>query len=480
MNRRGKILRQMVSTKYYQPQVKYYGNNKLIFLQLSSDEARKTQYTFRRRTSPSTITSSPNYDSSASLPPAKPPSSTAGANSSSSTASSYRARSSTREEPQRQNKSEVDFLLQVKSSPKVTTRSSSSSRVSAYRKSDEFDSDDEGSVQTSTTDTTLVNHEKELQAAARLQKELEEANSKLKSSDKDKGSSTSSLLKKKAPKLGTVPKTPSGDVSDFCCGKLDTTVMHDSSVRRVIAYLGIRQFERDCTIGLDILSEKYRDEGGSVPREKRIHLSKERQEEPSKVDASVGTDRIQMADRGTWLEQHFSNRSVQTVQLIFKDASIEVHPKFEERGSQTILVSYIHLVNVRDPRSERRNLYRRSLPVNLEDMLRSISRSSDSDGIRQMGTSYWNCSLNDLRILTPLETLFLPLDLKRQLQVIESEANVLRSKTQELEADNEKLVSENRRLTMLSSSRRSSSVERLGDSKTLNALEKQLDEANKR
>ncbi|XP_039754596.1 COP1-interactive protein 1 isoform X4 [Pararge aegeria] len=41
------------------------------------------------------------------------------------------------------------------------------------------------------------------------------------------------------------------------------------------------------------------------------------------------------------------------------------------------------------------------------------------------------------------------LDLKRQLQVIEQEANVLRSKTQSLEADNEKLQAENIKLQLL-------------------------------
>ncbi|CAH1400838.1 unnamed protein product [Nezara viridula] len=43
------------------------------------------------------------------------------------------------------------------------------------------------------------------ETAARLQKELEEANSKVKSSDKEKGT----IVKKKAPKLGSMPKTPS-------------------------------------------------------------------------------------------------------------------------------------------------------------------------------------------------------------------------------------------------------------------------------
>ncbi|XP_066906904.1 putative leucine-rich repeat-containing protein DDB_G0290503 isoform X2 [Halyomorpha halys] len=43
------------------------------------------------------------------------------------------------------------------------------------------------------------------ETAARLQKELEEANSKVKSNDKEKGP----IVKKKAPKLGSMPKTPS-------------------------------------------------------------------------------------------------------------------------------------------------------------------------------------------------------------------------------------------------------------------------------
>ncbi|XP_061385732.1 centromere-associated protein E isoform X1 [Danaus plexippus] len=44
-------------------------------------------------------------------------------------------------------------------------------------------------------------------------------------------------------------------------------------------------------------------------------------------------------------------------------------------------------------------------------------------------------------------------DLKRQLQVIEQEANVLRAKTQSLEADNEKLQAENKKLQLLKSAR---------------------------
>ena len=40
------------------------------------------------------------------------------------------------------------------------------------------------------------------------------------------------------------------------------------------------------------------------------------------------------------------------------------------------------------------------------------------------------------------------LDLKRQLQVIEQEANILRTKNNTLESDNEKLAAENRRLLL--------------------------------
>ncbi|XP_014246644.1 centrosome-associated protein CEP250 isoform X2 [Cimex lectularius] len=70
-------------------------------------------------------------------------------------------------------------------------------------------------------------------------------------------------------------------------------------------------------------------------------------------------------------------------------------------------------------------------------------------------------------------------DLKRQLQVIEAEANILRTKTQNLESENEKLVSENKKLSLMSS-RRSSSVERLDSKSTLGSLEKQLEESNKK
>ncbi|XP_073972837.1 uncharacterized protein isoform X3 [Rhodnius prolixus] len=68
-------------------------------------------------------------------------------------------------------------------------------------------------------------------------------------------------------------------------------------------------------------------------------------------------------------------------------------------------------------------------------------------------------------------------DLKRQLQVIETEANILRTKTQTLESENEKLMAENKKLSLLSASKRASSVERLNDSK---GLEKQLEESNRK
>ncbi|BES92388.1 SOGA family member [Nesidiocoris tenuis] len=683
------------------------------------DEARKTQYTFRRRTSPSTITSSPNYDSSASLPPAKPPSSSAGANSSSSTASSYRARSSTREEPQRQNKSEVDFLLQVKSSPKVTTRSSSSSRVSAYRKSDEFDSDDEGSVQTSTTDTTLVNHEKELQeeieslkkeleamkvrceraereksdfmlrrlasetvtsstrtsaseflklqqkvnelkannedlrdekksyaqrvrelecdldaikasgvqrevqvlrdklnkaenmcdrlaeaneemkkeirdmeeemdemqdkfredradeytslkkeleqqtkncrilsfklrkaekkaetldaekleaerkcrevaggqvgldkverikqlehdlsvaneAAARLQKELEEANSKLKSSDKDKGSSTSSLLKKKAPKLGTVPKTPSGDkVSRESLTRGDSQEdpvqllrdLQDSLEREADLREQLRFAEEEAA-NLRKKASRVEDDNESLvlqlkkmatkARTRRLSPSHNRltpepvekdegisdEDDPSELrmllelneqESSVLRRKVEDLE----VEGDHLKRKVKDLQEMLNSKSTNARraPTSSSSGSKTDTVTDKKIKVLEEEMGQIR--------MKLIEKERECERlhAEISSGGKKQKTLVKSRSLDGDQ-----QTV----DLKRQLQVIESEANVLRSKTQELEADNEKLVSENRRLTMLSSSRRSSSVERLGDSKTLNALEKQLDEANKR
>ena len=49
------------------------------------------------------------------------------------------------------------------------------------------------------------------QTASRLQKELEEAISKAKNNEKEKGT----FAKKKAPKLGSMPKTPSTEVPSF-------------------------------------------------------------------------------------------------------------------------------------------------------------------------------------------------------------------------------------------------------------------------
>lgn len=61
--------------------------------------------------------------------------------------------------------------------------------------------------------------------------------------------------------------------------------------------------------------------------------------------------------------------------------------------------------------------------------------------------------------------------------MIETEANILRTKTQTLESENEKLMAENKKLSLLSASKRASSVERLNDSK---GLEKQLEESNRK
>lgn len=66
-------------------------------------------------------------------------------------------------------------------------------------------------------------------------------------------------------------------------------------------------------------------------------------------------------------------------------------------------------------------------------------------------------------------------DLKRQLQVIEQEANVLRSKTQTLEADNEKLLSENKKLQLLKNAKSLKSMEQ--NANKIVQLEKELKEA---
>ncbi|XP_013134601.1 PREDICTED: myosin-7, partial [Papilio polytes] len=69
-------------------------------------------------------------------------------------------------------------------------------------------------------------------------------------------------------------------------------------------------------------------------------------------------------------------------------------------------------------------------------------------------------------------------DLKRQLQVIEQEANVLRAKTQSLEADNEKLQSENKKLQLMKNAKSIKSEKNLEQSSIkLTQLETELKEA---
>uniref|UniRef100_A0A8D8RVN1 SOGA coiled-coil domain-containing protein n=1 Tax=Cacopsylla melanoneura TaxID=428564 RepID=A0A8D8RVN1_9HEMI len=53
-------------------------------------------------------------------------------------------------------------------------------------------------------------------------------------------------------------------------------------------------------------------------------------------------------------------------------------------------------------------------------------------------------------------------DLKRQLQLVESEASILRTKTQSLESENETLVNENRKMQMMRNTKRGKSVEAEG------------------
>lgn len=71
------------------------------------------------------------------------------------------------------------------------------------------------------------------------------------------------------------------------------------------------------------------------------------------------------------------------------------------------------------------------------------------------------------------------IDLKRQLQVIEQEAIVLRSKVQSMESENEKLTSENKKLQLLKGAKKSDKViDKYVDQ--IARLEVELNDANKR
>jgi hypothetical protein len=71
------------------------------------------------------------------------------------------------------------------------------------------------------------------------------------------------------------------------------------------------------------------------------------------------------------------------------------------------------------------------------------------------------------------------LDLKRQLQVIEQEAVILRTKIQTLESDNEKLAAENKQLQLQRIRKSSSETESETELKMkITSLETKLADAN--
>jgi hypothetical protein len=71
------------------------------------------------------------------------------------------------------------------------------------------------------------------------------------------------------------------------------------------------------------------------------------------------------------------------------------------------------------------------------------------------------------------------LDLKRQLQVIEQEAAILRTKTQTLESDNEKLAAENKQLHLLRLKKGSTETETEAELKgRITSMETELTVAN--
>lgn len=72
--------------------------------------------------------------------------------------------------------------------------------------------------------------------------------------------------------------------------------------------------------------------------------------------------------------------------------------------------------------------------------------------------------------------------MKRQLQVVEQEANVLRTRNQNLESDNEKLVSENKRLLLTQGAKKSAQdrANNLDFKLKMGEMEKKLEDANQK
>ncbi|XP_073972839.1 uncharacterized protein isoform X5 [Rhodnius prolixus] len=338
------------------------------------------------------------------------------------------------------------------------------------------------------------------EAASRLQKDLEEANSKLKNTEKDKSVTTATQVKKKAPKLGSLSKTSSGEkMSRESLTRGDSQEdpvqllrdLQDSLEREADLREQLRYAEEEAE-NLRKKSSRVEDDNESLvlqlkkmatkARTRRPSPSQRLTPEPVEKDEGISDDddpselRIQLELN----EQEASvlRRKVKELEGEGERLKKKVKELQDTLNSKSPALSKKALLNTEPSKSNA--VYEQKMKVLEEEMselrLKLIEKGRECERLHAE-ISLATKKPKTLQKSKSLDADPQTVDLKRQLQVIETEANILRTKTQTLESENEKLMAENKKLSLLSASKRASSVERLNDSK---GLEKQLEESNRK
>ncbi|XP_066906905.1 uncharacterized protein [Halyomorpha halys] len=341
------------------------------------------------------------------------------------------------------------------------------------------------------------------ETAARLQKELEEANSKVKSNDKEKGP----IVKKKAPKLGSMPKTPStekmsresltrGDSQEDPVQLLRD--LQDSLEREADLREQLRYAEEEAE-NLRKKSARVEDDNESLVMQLKKMASKARTHRHSPSHQRLTPEPVVEKDEGISDEEDPSELKI-LLELNEQEASVlrkkveelenerdhlnkkvkELQEKVSNKASE---MNKRALIQQAEPKKSN-GVYEKKIKVLEEEM--SELRKKLIEKERECERLHAELTIAPKKVKTMQKSKSLDgdqqtVDLKRQLQVVETEASILRTKTQNLETENEKLLSENKKLSLIAASKtRSSSVERtLNESKLAN-LEKQLEESNKK
>ncbi|RZF43454.1 hypothetical protein LSTR_LSTR001715 [Laodelphax striatellus] len=353
--------------------------------------------------------------------------------------------------------------------------------------------------------------EKELsvanEVAQRLQKDLEETREKLKTiNEKDDGKT-----KKKAPMLGSIPKTPSGEkVSRESLtrgGSQEDPVqllrdLQDSMEREADLREQLRFAEEEAE-NLRKKASRVEDDNESLVLQLKKMATKARTQRHSPSSIRLTPEPPQEKDEGISDEEDPAElrlllelneqeaavlrRKVEELEGEGTNLRTKVKDLQEKLAAKTSLASRRQLSTTDTKKGEKGEsaVYEKKIKILEEEMNELRKKLLDKE--RDCERLHTEITLAQKKPKTlqkskSLDASSEALDLKRQLQVVEQEASVLRTRTQSLESDNEKLVAENKRLLLTRGSKKAASPT---DSSALlelkekvSSLEKQLQESN--